>query len=303
MPHADAERELRYAEALTQGYQRAAAEVVFSYAKQGEESHQQASPLLNHLTPIEDHTQSETAIGSYARQQVSQPSEWYHTDRAPQVSAVERSRLKGGSQILRNQAINPMAAFLIHRLGARQPTSMHQGLTPQQRGQMLHEVLANLWNQWQRQSVLLQLSDAELQSAVHQEVEKQALALKHREPGYFSDRYIALEIERLSVLIQGWLEQEKLRPGFTVHTTEQSLETDIEGLPLTLRLDRLDLLLVIVVPVLRVPYRRQVLAGETEQRLVHVLLRRRPRLEAGRGEQSEGEDGGEEAHGSPWVEV
>lgn len=242
MPHADAERELRYAEALTQGYQRAAAEVVFSYAKQGEESHQQASPLLNHLTPIEDHTQSETAIGSYARQQVSQPSEWYHTDRAPQVSAVERSRLKGGSQILRNQAINPMAAFLIHRLGARQPTSMHQGLTPQQRGQMLHEVLANLWNQWQRQSVLLQLSDAELQSAVHQEVEKQALALKHREPGYFSDRYIALEIERLSALIQGWLEQEKLRPGFTVHATEQSLETDIEGLPLTLRLDRLDLL-------------------------------------------------------------
>ena len=107
---------------------------------------------------------------------------------------------------------------------------------------MLHEVLANLWNQWQRQSVLLQLSDAELQSAVHQEVEKQALALKHREPGYFSDRYIALEIERLSVLIQGWLEQEKLRPGFTVHATEQSLETDIEGLPLTLRLDRLDLL-------------------------------------------------------------
>ncbi len=49
-----------------------------------------------------------------------------------------------------------------------------------------------------------------------------------------------LERERLEVLLLEWLEVERERPPFAVHAREEALDTELLGIPLRLRVDRVD---------------------------------------------------------------
>ncbi|GAA5316644.1 MAG: PD-(D/E)XK nuclease family protein [Candidatus Pelagadaptatus aseana] len=245
MPHADATRELEYARELTGYYQRCANTVIFSHPLQGEESHLSPSQLIQHIPEV-----TAEALGlanqiapldhHIACQRQAVALEAVDSHRAPPLSHLEQQHVRGGSQILRNQAINPMAAFLIHRLGARQPIEPTAGFSPIQRGQILHNALKIIWDKLGDQQQLLTAEPEALQQLVKTAVTEQVKRYQRREPGVIGDNYAANEISRQSRLIIGWLDQEKQRPGFTVIAHEQSIHTELAGLPLTLRLDRLD---------------------------------------------------------------
>lgn len=242
MPHADANRELEYAQELTEYYQRCAKTVVFSHPCQGEDSHLSPSPLIQHLPEHSDYSllPSATLDNCITGQQRASQLESCDVSQAPELSEFEKQHIRGGSQILRNQAINPMAAFLIHRLGAKQPTEPMAGFTPIQRGQILHNALKLIWDQLNDQQQLLNAKSQTLKQLVEDAVSDQVNRYQRKEPGIIGDNYAANEIARQTRLILGWLEQEKQRPAFTVVAHEQAVDANIAGLPLTLRLDRLD---------------------------------------------------------------
>ena len=235
MPHASAERELQYAQSLLKHYEHAAKHVIFSYASNDGENHQQPSALITHYPTVTLNLQDHHTL-------TPQPAvlEWLTVDHAPIISETEKVSLRGGSSIFKNQASNPLAAFVIHRLGAEQLIEPSAAFNPITRGQILHDSLEAIWLQLKDQKTLVAMTDIKRHELVKTEVEKQLNRHQNSEPEVFGRHYIALELERQVGLIQEWLDLEKNRPEFTVLECEASITQDFHGLPLSLRLDRLD---------------------------------------------------------------
>ncbi len=247
MPHADAERELHYAQQLTENYRHCASVVRFSSACHDDESPLQPSPLITDIALINDELPAQHVINTtpslsdYQDTIVSSTQlEWLQVASAPAIDDAEKQHLSGGSSILRNQAICPFAAFAIHRLGARQPMAPTQGLSPIDRGHILHNSLASLWLELKSQAKLLALSEEQQLSMIEDHVRDAIAPFQQRTPDLLGPHYLKLETDRQTQLINLWLNQERERPAFTAQAVEEALKVDFHGLPLTMRLDRLD---------------------------------------------------------------
>jgi len=239
MPHADADRELLYAERLTQGYSRCADEVIFSYATSAEGNPQHKSPLLDSL-PEKTSTPLSSSQWQNFKSSHSSELEWVNTGTAPAVNKEELEDLRGGSQIFKNQAISPFAAFALQRLGAENPQQKASGFTAIQRGDILHNALSDIWLELHSQQQLKDIESDQLQLLVEKCVEQHVKTVTAKEPDVFGEVYTKLEIERQVRLINQWLELEKQRPPFTVAANEESVQVEFAGIPLKLRLDRMD---------------------------------------------------------------
>ncbi len=241
MPHADADRELAYAERLTQGYKRCADNIVFSYPSMDDSATLQKSSLLDGIIEDCDTPEASTTLewGAYS-ESLDKALQWVNVGMGPEVSPEELDSIRGGSQIFKNQAISPFAAFALHRLKAKTKQTISSGFTAIQRGEILHGALSDIWKSLNSHAQLLKTSDSQLQSLIRDNVDQQIKHFVKKEPEIFGDNYVALEVERQSKLIERWLETEKQRSGFSVAANEESVQVEFAGLPLNLRLDRMD---------------------------------------------------------------
>jgi len=117
------------------------------------------------------------------------------------------------------------------------------GLTAPQRGNLLHEVLHAVWagspNGISTHAELVALTNVEHFVEAHvQRVFEHELPTAAREQ--MPTRYLKLEEQRLTRLVAEWLRFEAERLPFKVQATEQKRETVLAGVPLRLRLDRVD---------------------------------------------------------------
>ncbi len=246
MPHADAERELAYAEALTRNYMSCASVVIFSSARQDDETPLQPSPLIKAIPVVDIRIAPSLVTPDLAEYQQAlingSELEWVHLADGPAVSTQEVGLLRGGSSILRDQAICPLAAFAIHRLGARAPLPPVQGLSPIDRGHILHNTLASFWSEVKTQQQLLTFTPEQQQTLLEQHITAAIAPYATRAGDIYGQEYLRLETQRQLTLITQWLDIEKQRPAFSVVATESPLSYHFHGLPLSLRLDRLDCL-------------------------------------------------------------
>jgi len=152
----------------------------------------------------------------------------------------------GGASTLTAQSQCAFKAFANARLGAETWEPAEAGLTSKERGQLLHEVLHSVWSGPPRgirsHSELVAISDLRAWVADHVRHAMQA-ALPARARQSMAPRYLALEEARLLNLVAEWLECEKVRIPFEVIDTEQKTSVTVAGLPLRLRLDRIDRLI------------------------------------------------------------
>jgi len=262
MPHASVERELEFAEALTSGYRGCAEEVIFSSPAFDGETPLYPSTLIADLTLAATAYQPSVSASAlqagvpanagtgdtltdYYRQLVAKapPLTLVDCHEGPALltaTAEDTTPTAGGSAILQMQAACPFNAFAAFRLGAREDREASFGLSAIERGVILHDSLANIWNSLKDSQTLQQTAPEALAQLIEGAVSAALAPWQQRRASEITPFYCQLEQQRLQLLISRWLELEQQRPAFSVVCVEKSMLVDFYGLQLNLRVDRID---------------------------------------------------------------
>jgi len=236
MPHAAPQLDWDLAQAITTRLLASAPEVHFSFARQTADAETRPSRLVVQFAGPPQPLPAELSAPSAAPPQTV-PFEDFSRIPFPAGKAA------GGSSVLTSQSQCPFKAFATSRLAARGWNPAESGLTPSQRGQLLHAVLHSVWSGppdgIRTSDELENQSDRKAFVAHHVEAvlrDEMPRAAREQMPR----RYLELEEQRLVRLVSEWLDYEAARLPFTVAATEVDRNLDLAGLTLNLRLDRID---------------------------------------------------------------
>jgi ATP-dependent helicase/nuclease subunit B len=235
LPHATPQLDWDLAHAITTRLIASVPEVHFSYAKQNAIAEARPSrlveqlagppqPLPPELTPPPSPSPLTVPIKDFSR--IPYPP----------------GKVEGGAGVLTLQSQCPFKAFATARLAAQGWEPAEAGLTASQRGILLHAVLHAVWagppdgirSQNQLQDLKARRAVAGLVRRVLRE--KISAELRQRMP----KRYLELEEQRLTRLVNEWLDYEAKRISFEVTETEAERNIHLAGLTFDLRLDRID---------------------------------------------------------------
>ncbi len=254
MPHATPERELAYAQTLTDGYRHCAEQVIFSTAKYSGELALQPSPLISDIALSDWHTlispqlDNKQTVGElnsgllqhYRQLEDSRQLELLDSRFGPELKREAGKPVVGGSGILQQQASCPFVAFARYRLGAKSPLPASIGLSPIERGIILHQVLADIWQELKTSSRLATLHDSQLDQLIEQAITEALTPWQKKRPDQLGKHYCQLEKDRLQQLLRDWFNLERQRHPFRVCAVEKSVRVEFAGLTLDLQIDRID---------------------------------------------------------------
>ncbi len=250
MPHASSLRELTFAQSLTDNYRYCAKHIIFSSPEYDEDSEQilLTSRLIDDIPLQELHSLNIDHSNDFVRYSsaLHQSQQWEFIDcsKSPAVSKQDlnaKGELSGGASIIKAQSTNPFDAFSIYRLKARPPLQVVNGFSSIEKGNILHQALAVIWEKLKNQKALLEIDEATLISLVTESVNLQIQSLQRKKPKHLGHTLCQLESERQTKLILLWLnEVEKKRPPFEVVAIEEACKVTLRDVHFTLRLDRVD---------------------------------------------------------------
>jgi ATP-dependent helicase/nuclease subunit B len=233
MPHASAQLDGDLAQSITDRLLASAPEINFSFARQTEIAEARPSRLIAKIAG----PPQELPKAPPGRDPLTILFE--DSSRIP----FPPGEAEGGSSVLTSQSQCPFKAFATARLAAQGWQLAQAGLTPSQRGQLLHSVLHDLWagppDGIRTRDHLQNLKDrsAFVASHVHRVF---ASELRREVRQIMPRRYLELEEQRLIRLVTEWLDYEATRIDFEVEGTEVERTITLAGLTLNLRLDRID---------------------------------------------------------------
>ena len=237
MPHATALLDWELARTVTMRLLQSAPRVVFSYPRQNEDGETRFSRIVGQLAVTPEPLPAE-----FSPPPPSQPLAAFIEDWL--LVPFEQSKVEGGSAVLTRQSQCPFKAFATSRLAAVNWRSAEAGLTPPQRGVLLHAVLHSIWGAPPPDGIrtlkdlVAGIEDRAAFIAHHVSWAMQDLRRGVRER--MPRRYLELEEQRLNRLVAEWLDYETSRVEFEVVQTEDQRPVEIAGLGFDLRLDRLD---------------------------------------------------------------
>jgi ATP-dependent helicase/nuclease subunit B len=237
IPRAHSAGEVAFARALTAGFAAAAAEVVFSSASTVDDRPSSPSALI--MTYPE--WSLPAPISLWPRTiAASQRLESLTDDHAPRLAPG--SIAPGGSRIVAAQSDCPFQAAARHRLDAQPWPAPLGGLSPQERGSLVHLAMAAFWTAAHDHATLVALDRAGEKRRVHAAVEAalaQFPAVRWRS---LPTLVRTAEAARLARLLHAWLEIERSRPPFAVEGIEAKATLDLASLTFRMRFDRVDTL-------------------------------------------------------------
>lgn len=239
---ASAERELEFARTVVDALLGAAPYVIVSHPLSDGERPLVASPLVTHLEP----RRSEELEWGDARHFATLIHESGERETMLDIvgpPVATGTPVHGGTSILRDQAACPFRAFASHRLGAKPLERPAPGLDAMERGKLMHDVLENFWAEVRTHSALVALEPETLEERIAWHVGHAVEKFATMHPETFSERFAAIEQQRLTRIIRAWLVTEKERMPFRVHGIEQELPVTIGGITMSVRIDRIDELL------------------------------------------------------------
>ncbi|GMR15449.1 MAG: PD-(D/E)XK nuclease family protein [Gammaproteobacteria bacterium] len=235
LPNSSPQRELEVASTITRRLLETAPDCVFSYPGQVDGEEVFPSTLISAVT-----TEMEDSLPAW------QGENWRSTvakadqpriDPLVMPGKLQHVTAKGGSSILKHQALCPFRAFASNRLGADGLETPADGISPMLHGSLVHSVLENFWKETKTQTALLALDDAKLNARVHRhvgDVVKEEPGLRQR-PAFSS-----VEANRLHRHVMAYLELEKERDSFEVIGFEKEILQEIDGQTIRLFIDRVD---------------------------------------------------------------
>ncbi len=241
VPRANAERELVYAQRLTAGFVASAREVVASHGRVADGFERAASALTRAWSPRAPESFASPvgqarAIAASARGLVA-------VDDHIAPAIVVGSTARGGAAVVESQSVCPFQAFARHRLRAEGWPAPSEGLTPAERGTLLHGAMAALWEALRDHASLVAADTHSLEARIARAVAKACATIERRRWRDLPAPIAALEAQRLAATIRTWLDHcERDRRPFAVVDTEWRTQFELGGLVLSLRIDRVDAL-------------------------------------------------------------
>ena len=236
LPGADAARDRRHAQTLTDRIAASAAEVVFSYAQHADDGIRRPSPLLAPLNL--------TLLAVAPQPPPGDPIPLLHHPDTLPIAPLPAEVIHGGASILQAQAACAFRAFAEKRLRSGEPESTEPGLNPQQRGQIVHDVMELFWAELEHQDALLALTPQhrdDLLNACIDEALRKTAARARTSKSAWEEAYVEVQRARLRQLLRPWLDVEAARPPFAVTAHErEDKDLTIGPLHLTVRIDRVD---------------------------------------------------------------
>jgi ATP-dependent helicase/nuclease subunit B len=235
LPNSSPQRELEVARTITQRLLETSPDCVFSYPGQLDGEDVMPSPLLDN-----DEIDQQSTPPSW------QGDSWQKIvagAQAPKLvplvmpGKLEHGTARGGSSILKHQALCPFRAFASNRLGADGLETPVDGISPMLHGSLVHSVLEYFWTETKTQANLLILDDEALSARVRKHVDfvtSEERGLKQRPA--FRD----VEAARVHRHVMDYLELEKQRETFEVVGFEKEILPEIEGQSIRLIIDRVD---------------------------------------------------------------
>ncbi len=252
MPHSSFDADWALNLGITRRLIASAPECVFSHALRDETGDLRPSALLGEAlgSPM-------PAVSSEQLRAILQVSEEvpHHclTEQIEDRSSIPwpKEIHAGGADILKRQSACAFQSFAVRRLGAEELDVAERGLTPQDRGNILHSVMQALWSKENPETLLLQSRDDLVRAKVSGRLSE---VLAHHIAKVFQEEfkdapgnnewfraYLQVERNRLQSVLSQWLDYESERQPFTVEEHEKEFPiTLLSGLKLDLRVDRID---------------------------------------------------------------
>lgn len=239
MPHATAARELQFCTRMTERLKHSAKEVIFSSPTKENDQQLFPSKLIFDISPIKyDELQLQDEKNQAQKIFLNKQLETIEDSHLYPVKNF--NTIRGGSHILKLQALCGYQAFAKIRLQAKAFNTPILGIPAVTKGILIHHILFLLWQYLKDQETLLALSEEILDTLILRYIDETFETQLPHTTDENKNLFYRVEKKRLFVLIKNWLALEKTRPAFSVKALETECEILIESLPLKLRLDRVD---------------------------------------------------------------
>jgi len=236
MPDATPEDTLDYAQRVLQRLAASAEQWVCSYPlTDGDVAQSQSGLLTNFATQAAPYCEDP---GWHARRLVTRTSALAVTDdRVPGVTSDES--LSGGAATIQRQFMEPFSAFVYGRLGVRAVPAIANGLTAGLRGTLIHDALQRLYADRPSRAEIASWVESSLQQHIESAVQK-AFWRPERHADLTLRQLLQLERGRVAALLRTVVAQDLTREDFSIADVERYIETEINGVRLRLRIDRID---------------------------------------------------------------
>ncbi len=234
IPRACPLTELAFAHNKTDQLCNSADDVVFSWPRQSGEEALLPSALIAGF-PLAP--QVEAPAGIDRRIHATASLEALADERMPAWKAGTVAR--GGSALVKAVAACPFQAQVRFRLIAESLEQPCPGISRIDSGRIIHLALQWLWDEWQSSEGLARLGPATLEQQIRSAVERACRQIV-RGSGAFKTALRAIENEKASAKILTLCQQESQRPEFVVEGLEKGTDLELEGVGLSMRIDRID---------------------------------------------------------------
>jgi probable DNA repair protein len=158
-------------------------------------------------------------------------------DPVPPVLADEI--VAGGAGTIQRQCSEPFAAFVSARLSVSRLQAIASGLSPMMRGNLVHNALAYLYEETPSQEGIRNWDEKETEIRIGDAVER-AFRRYERHSDKVLAALLLLERRRTAALLAGVIGVDLERESFKVDGVEASVDANLGGVPLNLRIDRVD---------------------------------------------------------------
>ncbi|MBU2677419.1 MAG: PD-(D/E)XK nuclease family protein [Gammaproteobacteria bacterium] len=235
MPDAEPSDTLAYAEGLLMRLGGAASQVVCSYALTEDDAEQTPTDLLQPFgvlaqTPGPDPGWHAAALSNVINTAIV-------ADRVPPIAPEER--IAGGAGTIQRQLSEPIAAFVVGRLGVRNLQPQASGLPAPLRGNIVHDALHHLYVDTPACQEIEAWSDEEMSARIDRSLDA-AFARHERNADTVLTELFRLERRRLSALLRRFVDLDYARGEFAIAAVEHEVAFAESGVGLSLRVDRID---------------------------------------------------------------
>ena len=236
MPDSTPDDTLEYSRRVLNRLASSAGRVRLSWPQSSEESENSASPLVRGYDGVTANQAADP--GWHARDLID--SHHIEIPAADPVPAVRRDELvAGGATTVQRQATDPFSAFAYGRLRVSEMDTVATGLSPSQRGSLVHNALHSLLAEAPSQDQIRAWADPNAGERIEIAVDSSLTKYLWHADAVLR-RILELERNRLCKLLEKFIEAELKRTAFSVDRVEHDLAYQQFGVRLNLRIDRID---------------------------------------------------------------